>query len=182
HILELVVGGLPESLHGLVEIRLGFSELELGSRPEGSRPVRTPLGQAQRADAELAAGQAAQEIEPGEVGVRLEAALHTGLRRFEPRGLDITVGHQALGPEEVGLEPQGGLELLDRLGESLALVLLLPAQEVIEGCLGAGTLRLSELPSLPGPILSPRQAGRSPQVVSAGVLGPQTVGTLQDPQ
>ena len=34
--------------------------------------------------AELAAGEAAEEIEPGEVGVGLEAAVQARLRRFEP--------------------------------------------------------------------------------------------------
>ena len=67
----------------------------------------------------------------------------------------------------VGLLPQGDLEVLDRIRPAMALVLLLPAQEIIEGGLGADALGLGEFPSLPGPIILPRQERRFPQVVCA---------------
>ena len=54
----------------------------------------------------------------------------------------------------VGLLSQGDLEVLDRIGQSMALVLLLTAQEVIERGLGANVLGLGELSSLAGPIVS----------------------------
>ena len=45
-----------------------------------------------------------------------------------------------------GFCPQGDLEVLDRVGQSIALVLLLAAQEVIEGGLGADALGQRRVP------------------------------------
>ena len=82
----------PESLHAP---RGGPPRLpRTRTRPPISRrfPLRAGLDQVEIPGRELAAGEAAEEIEPGEVGVGLEAGVQAGLRPFEPSRLDITDG------------------------------------------------------------------------------------------
>ena len=65
---------------------------------------------------------------------------------------------------------------------AMTLVLLLPAQEVIEGGLAGGRSRPRRAREPRRPDHSSAPGGRFPQVVCTRVIGPQSVGTFEDPE
>ncbi len=166
-VMELEIGCALELCEGLLEIRLGFVELELGRGVQLGLQARTAFDEHEILVADLAAGEAAEEIEQGMVRVGLEAGIQARLRRVGAGRSEKAVGQHAVGPEVVGVLPQGDLEVLDRIGQPLALEVFLPGQEIIEGGLVADALGQTELVGFTGPIVLLRQEGRLPQVVGA---------------
>ena len=74
-LMKVVVGLALESLERFLEIGLGFVELKLGRLFQGCLAPGLFLAKVLIPHAELAAGEAAQQIEPGEIAVGLDAVV-----------------------------------------------------------------------------------------------------------
>ena len=81
----------------------------------------------------LARGEPAQQVEPGEVGILIQAGVQASLGLQRPSKLEVADGREALGPEMIRLLAQRGVEVAERLVPPAAFVPLLAGQELVEG-------------------------------------------------
>ena len=155
---------------GVAKIGLGGVEFGGGLRPSRGRRAR------------LARCEAAEQVEPGQVGVGLEASGQVGLGLLGLRRPVVQVAdrQQALGPEMVGLGPQGHLEMPPGLRQQAALVALQPAEEMVERPVRLNALGRRALPHRPLGVAGPLQEGGPPQVIGVGRLPAQFGRPVQD--
>ena len=117
---------------------------------------------------DLARGEPAQQVEPGEVGLLIQAGVQAGLGLQRPSELEVADGREALGPEMVRLVPQHGVEVAERLVPPAAFVPLLAGQELVEGRDRRQGVGRATLPFGARHVAQPGEAGRPPQMVGAG--------------
>ena len=168
-VAELLTGAEFERL---AEVGLGILE----------RLFRLGLVRLRRGD--LAAGEPAEQVEPGEVGVAGQAVAQRRLGHLGPRraGVQFADGRKAEGPEVIGLEPQRGVEVPLRPGQRPLLEPLPPEQEVIERVRRLEPLGFDPLARRPRLIPRAGQAGRAPEVIGRRGERMDLGRGIEDPQ
>ena len=162
----------PEELHCLPIIGLGFRKSggRAGRDRIGFPSVLAPRG-LEVEDTHLAIGEAAQQVEPGEIRPKLNAAAEDdpGFRRS--LRLQLADREQTPGPEVPGLLPQGGLELVDGLRPAASFVQFVPIQEMIECGGWLETVGLRSFSAGPRRVPHYREELRPAQMVGARGAG-----------
>src|SRR5262249_40648494 len=133
-VTKLLIWLARKELLGLVVIGFGVRELVLGV---GALERRSLLGavvfrRPQGKLGDVGRGQAAEQVEPGEIGPSLEAGPQPDLGLRGALAREVEKGRKALGPVMVRLQPQRRVKPPARLAPALALVFFQTGQKQIE--------------------------------------------------